>query len=253
MARPGSTMDLDVGDDRDEDEDLDPGERDDDDNDGDRPRTGRRRAGDDDGTGRSSEDDDDDDDDDDLSEEELRAELKRLRAAVSKAGKQTARQRSQRKALEAQLRERQDDAGDDEDDEDDEGDGKAKAPTAKSLQKTVSRAVRAKERELEEAHRRDRISDKAEAALTRAGVSDRNVRLLLKELDMDEVDYDAKTRSFDGLDDEIDRLKDEFPDLFRKPKGERRRINGGDDRDRGSRSRKPMTATEKQVAQLRGR
>lgn len=250
------SMSIDIGEDAGEleEDDLDVDRDDDDDDDGDDRSTrgsGRRRQK---ATSTDDEDDPDDEDDaDDLTPEELRAELKKVRAMLARTGKQTARQRTARRAAEKRLRELEGASDDDEDESDDEGDDKPKAPTAKSIQKTVSRAVRERERQLEEAHRRDLINTRAETALTRAGVSDRNVRLLLKEIDAEEIDFDPKTRSIDGLVEEIDRLRDEFPDLFRRRRDSRRRINGGDERDGRSKPKRPMTTTEIQAAQLRGR
>jgi hypothetical protein len=253
------SMTLDVSDDRDNDldDDLDE-DLDDDGGDGRSSRKSDRRPAD---TGKgkrddSGDDDEGDEDDEDLSEEELRAELKKARAALSRAGKQTARQRAARKALQKRIGSLEgnlDDAGDDDgEDDDDDAKGRRGESDAKTVQKSITKAVKARERQLQEEHRRDLINTRAETALARAGVSDRNVRLLLKELDMDEVDFDPKSRSIDGLDDEIDRLRDEFPDLFRSAKSARRRINGGDERDRSGK-RKAMTATERQAAALRGR
>jgi hypothetical protein len=249
------SMSIDIGEDADElnDDDLDrdddrDDEDDDDDEDGGRSTrgNGRRRQKD-----TSDDEEDDDDDDEDLSPEELRAELKKARAALGRMGKQTVRQRNARKALAKRVRDlegQSDDEGDD-----DEADGEDDKPTAKSIQKTVSRAVRERERQLQDEHRRDLVSTRAETKLTRAGVNEKNLRLLIRELDFDEIDFDPKTRAIDGLDDEIDRLKDEFPDLFRRPRGSRRRVNGGDDReDRSTKRKRPMTTTEIQAAQLRG-
>lgn len=252
------SMSIDIGEDADElDDDRD--ERDDDDDDedgGDRSsrKTGRRPTQRKDS---DSEDDEGDDSDlDDLDEDALRAELKKARKKLATAGKQTARQRAARKELADRIKQIEGNL-DEDDDEDDDGKPKRRSDEkgldARAVQKTVSKAVRDRERALAEEHRRDLIDARAESALERAGVSPKNVRLLKRELDYDEIDFDPKKRTIDGLDEEIDRLKDDFPDLFRRPKMDRRRISGGDDRSRGDRKGRALSATELQARQLRGR
>lgn len=244
------SMTITTGDDRDD--DVDEPELDDDlDDDDDRPARRGRQADRDDDT------DDDDDEDEEKSPEELKAEIKRLRASLAKSNSTGLRRRQQLKELRAKSKElgsRDDDEPDDEEDEE-----KPKARTAREAglnarqaQRMVDRAVKAKERELQEQHTRDLIDTRAESALTRAGVSERNIRLLKRELDYDELEL-TKGGGVTGMDDEIDRLRTEYPDFFKRPKGVQRRINGGDDRESSSRKSKPMSASERQAAALRGR
>lgn len=248
------SMSIQTGDDIDEvDDDL---ERDDDDDRDDEPR-GKGKP-----KGRQADDEDDDqddDEDDNRSPEDLKAEVKRLRASLSKANSSGNRRRQQLKELRAANAALSDkDEDDEDDDEGDDGEKPKQKPAnrgldAKAAQRLVNKAVNRRERELAEEHKRDLVDTRAESALVKAGVSEKNIRLLKRELDYDELDLDPKTRSVDGLEDEIDRLRSEFPDLFKSAKAARRRINGGDEREAGGRRKKPMTATERQVALLEGR
>lgn len=247
------SMTIGIGDDSDEvDDDLLESDRDDDDDEV-GTRKPRTRGGADADTDQDDDDADDDDADDDKSEDELRAELKKVRTAAATYSKQGARRRSALKEARARIKELEGKVdGDEPDDEEPKPDEKA-APDAKSIQRQIDRAKRDTEKKLREEHKNEMIDTRAEAALTRAGVSEKNLRLLKKELDHDELEL-LKGGVVDGLDDEIDRLKEEFPDLFRRPKSAQRRVNGGDDRDRSAkRGAKAMTATQRQAAQLQGR
>jgi hypothetical protein len=228
------SMQITVGDDRDDDED----DRDDRlatrDDDDDEPREKRDR----------NRDASDDDDSDDEPEDGWEAEARRLRAALKKSNATGQRRRQQLKDLKAAEAKAAD--SDDETD-DDESEGKLKqgdgALDAKAIQKLIEKAKRDGRKEAEKGYKRDLLVARAENALTAAGVSEKAARLLRNEIDLDDFELDAA--------DEIDRLKVEFPDFFRRPRNGGRRINGGDDRDdRGSKRNRTMTATERQVAAL---
>lgn len=245
------TMTLSIGDDRD---DIDLPERDiDDDRDGDDdPEDGDRSKGNDQ---RADQDSDaDDDEDDDRSPEELKAEIKRLKASLAKSNSTGLRRRNQLKALrDAQQAQ----ASQDDSDDEDEGPVKQKPAAddgrldAKQVERRIERARKEALREAEAAHTRDLIDTRAESALSKAGADEKAIRLLKRELDYDDLELDPKTRAVDGLDEEVDRLRTEFPNLFRGGKAARRRINGGDDRDSGKRQR-PLSPSEVQARQLRG-
>lgn len=246
------SMTVSTGDDSDElDDDLERDVDDDrDDEDDDRPQRRSKAKPDED-------DEPDDDEDDDRSPDDLRAEIKRLRTSLNKANSSGNRRRQQLKELrEANKALSSKDDGTDEEADDDGEKPKEKSTVgldAKQAQRLVTKAVQRRERELQEAHNRDLIDTRAESALVRAGVSEKNIRLLKRELDYDELDLDPKTRRVEGIDEEIDRLRTEFPDLFKSAKAARRRINGGDDRDAPASKRKALSATEKQVLALTGR
>jgi hypothetical protein len=235
------SMQISVGDDRDDErDDLDAVVDDDLDSDTDRPERGRRAD-------RGSEQGDGSDDsgeDDEEPEGGWQAEAKRLRAALAKSNATGLRRRNQLR----ELRNAESKASD-EDDTDDDEDGEKpeqKRTTgldARTLQRQIEKAKKQGRKEAEAEYKRDLLFTKAESRLERAGVSERNVRLLKAEIDLEDFAEEP--------DEEIDRLKSEFPDLFRSAKSARRRINGGDDRTT-ERKKGPQTASQRQAAQLRG-
>lgn len=199
------------------------------------------------------DDDDTDADDDEEPEDGWAAEAKRLRAALKKSNATGLRRRNQLKALKAAESKADPDDDVEDDDEDDEEKPKQKKQAdvldARSVERRIEKARREERKRAEAEHTRDLIDTRAETALARAGADDKAIRLLKRELDYDELEL-LKDRSVEGLDDEIDRLKTEFPNLFRSKSGARRRINGGDDREGGK--KRPMSVNARQLAQLRG-
>lgn len=104
----------------------------------------------------------------------------------------------------------------------------------------------------------------ARSALISAGLalpedrsgSDRVLKRALKLLDLSDVDIDPETGEAEGIEDAIDDLKADFPELFPAP---RKRAGGrADTTDRDGRRRRSgrdttkMSATEIQGAMLRG-
>jgi hypothetical protein len=161
------------------------------------------------------EDDDGDDDGDEKDDEPLGAPGKKALTA----------ERAKVKELRKQLREATA-AGKKKDQDDDGGDAEEKA-AAKWKPRVVNSAAR--------------------AAFLEAG-AERPERLL-KLLDLDELDVTEKG-NVEGLEEEVDRLKEEYPELFSKRRSGRR-VETGDRSGNGS-TRKKMTATERQAAQLAG-
>jgi hypothetical protein len=94
------------------------------------------------------------------------------------------------------------------------------------------------------------VNSAAKAALLSAGAEKPERLLRLIEHDDLEVTDDGDVH---GLDDEVDRLKDEYPELFAKP-GRRRaaKVETGD-RSKAGGTKKPLTATEKQALLLTGK
>ncbi len=94
------------------------------------------------------------------------------------------------------------------------------------------------------------VRAEARGALKDAGLIGSPDRLL-RMLDLDDIDvvYDRKgeVEDIDGLADQVKELKREYPELFAK-KGSSRINAAGGSRGDG----KPMSATERQVAHLRG-
>jgi hypothetical protein len=230
--------------DRDDEIDLDDDQIDDidDDDEEDRPKPK--------GKGRQTEPDDEDDEDEEP-DDGWAAEAKRLRAALKKSNATGLRRRNQLKALKA-AESKADDEDESDEDDDEEKPKQKRQPEgldARAVQRQVDKARNQERKRLEQEHARDLIDTRAETALTRAGVPDKYIRLLKKELDYDDLEL-LKDRTVDGLEEEIDRLKGEFPDFFRAPKGARRRINGGDDRGDGK-GKRPQSVNARQLA-LRG-
>lgn len=91
------------------------------------------------------------------------------------------------------------------------------------------------------------IRQGAKAALSEAGAS--NPARLVGLLDMDSLDIDDDGE-VDGLEDEIDRLKDEFPELFRK---KRTAALETGDRSGGKGAARPKSDSERQAAAILGR
>ncbi len=101
----------------------------------------------------------------------------------------------------------------------------------------------------------------AEAALVRAGAKPDRVARLVRLLDADEVNVDEKgTVDVDDLTAEVDRLKEDMPELFRadddEDGGRKRPVaaRGGrrDGAARGGDGRKAPTSTSRLAAQLTG-
>ena len=91
------------------------------------------------------------------------------------------------------------------------------------------------------------VNASARAALVEAGGS--NLKALLKLVEHDDLEV-TDDGEVEGLDEEVDRLKEEYPELFAAKRRANGRVETGD-RSKGS-TKKPMTATERQAAALRG-
>lgn len=188
-------------------------------------------------------DDDDADDDGEKSEEELRAELAQIRRSLKTANGQSAKRRKKAKALEAELEaERQKKAkskkaGADDDD----------APDLDEIREAARRD--GEKAGIERAKRSE-----ARAALASAGVPRDRVARAVGLLDLDDLDLDDD--GLDGIDDQIEKLREDMPELFPRKTRERERRPGARDRIGGrddDGKRKPKSASEKAAAQLLGR
>lgn len=88
------------------------------------------------------------------------------------------------------------------------------------------------------------VAAKAEALLVKAKLqnpTDARVARLIKQINLDEIDVDPKSGAIDGLEDQVDALVEEYPELFAPPKKEaadddpppaKKRIPRGDGSDR---------------------
>jgi hypothetical protein len=206
-----------------------------------------------DGGGNDDEGDDEEEDDDeeeeddpdaDKSPEELKAELVKARAALKKANGESQRGRTSLKTrvkdLEKELDEaRNGGAGGDED--------KGKKVDEVALNRAVERARKEGRQEGETAGNTRIIRTEARAALAAKGAPADRLKKLVGLIDFEGLELDDD--GVIGLDDAIDELVTEWPELFSAKKV--RRIGGGSGRrgdDEGS--KKAMTATERQVAEL---
>lgn len=200
---------------------------------------------DDDGDEEDDEDDEDEEDDDlaDLTEEELKAELRKTQAQLARSSSSNAAKRKRLKAREAELAEarRGKPAAKPKGKSDDDApDIDAITSAAKAEAKTEAKALV--------------IKAEARGALRAAGVPADRVAKAVGLLSLDDVDVDDDGE-VEGVDDAIDALRSEWPELF--PKGaarKRARVAGDKDTDgKATRSRKPMTTTEMQVAAALGK
>lgn len=187
------------------------------------------------------EDDDEEDEDADKSPEELAEELKKVRDALKKANGSSAKKRSTTKQLRARIAELESAGGakgkrkkDDEGDED-EVDLDAVRAAAKAEAKAEADKTR--------------IADKSEPVLARAGVDPKRLAKAVKLLDFDDVELNDDG-TLDGLDEQIDELRKEWPELFARPR-KRRSTAGQGDRDGDERDAKAgKSTTERQLANV---
>lgn len=195
------------------------------------------------GGGKDDEGDDDDEDDDDDDEdeaddpdegktvEELRAELKQTRDRLSKASGSSASKRAKIKELKTALEAKGAPAGKGTED---------KTDVDLDAEREAARIEGRKEGE------RLVKSSKAEAALALAGAT--KVARLVKLLDIDELELiDGKV---DGLDEAIDELKGDYPELF-STKRRRKSIAGEKDDEDAGKSAKPKTSSDRQLEYAR--
>jgi hypothetical protein len=204
------------------------------------------KGGEDDDKDEDDEDDDEDDEDDDLADltdDELRDELKAARASLSKAGGSVKSKRDKIKRLNRELEEaRTPKPKKKTADEDDDGpDLDTIRHEAKSEGEKAGLA-RAKKAE-------------AKSSLLAGGVNPERVTRAVGLLELDDMDLDDD--GLDGIDDAIEDLRKEWPELFAKKRTKRQSVAGdrdsdGDASDRSAR-RSTKTASELAGAQLLGK
>ena len=195
--------------------------------------------------GKSKDDDDDEDDDEDedpdadKSDEELRAELKATRASLAKANGQSAKRRKALRARERELEEARKPKPKKKDDDDGDGPDLDTVRHEARVEGEKAGTLRAKRAE-------------AKAALLSAGVNPARVVKATGLIDLDELDLDDD--GLDGIDEAIDDLRKEWPELFAKQRRQRREsVAGEGDRGGEKRRTKAKTASERAAEQLLGR
>lgn len=189
------------------------------------------------------EDDDDDDDEGDiakLSDEELRAALKETREKLGKASNQSAKRRKALREKEAELEEARKPK------RTPPPKPNAKADDAPDLDEIRAEALREGEKKgIDRAKKSE-----ARAALVAAGVSPDRVTKLVGMIDLDELDLDDD--GLDGIDDAIDDLKKEWPELFARQRRRRDSAAGDGDRTGDGARKKDLTPSQRQAAMVTG-
>ena len=197
------------------------------------------------GGGKDDADDDDEPDDlADLSDEELRDELRKTRESLSKASGSSKSKRDRIKKLQAEKADlegrlsKPTKRGDDEDDDKPDLDSVRAAAKAEARAEADARIVKAE----------------ARGALASAGVAKERVARAVGLLDLKGIDVDDDGE-IDGLDDAIDALKKDWPELFPAERKRRASVAGDDDRDgtAGRRGKGKPSTDELQAAALLGR
>lgn len=189
------------------------------------------------------EDEEEDDPDAGKSDEELRAELKKVRESLGKANGQSAKRRQLLREKEAELVEarKPKPKPKGKGNEDDEGpDLDALRDEARREGETTG-TMRAKKAE-------------AKAELLAAGVNRERVARAVGLLNLGDLDLDDD--GLDGIDEEIEKLKSEWPELFAKPTRRREGVGGdregGGGGEAGRGKRAEMTPSERQAALITG-
>jgi hypothetical protein len=186
------------------------------------------------------EDETDEDPDKDKSEEEVRAELKRIRASRKKDIRRVRRMREKAKA------ER------DGKDKDDDPNRKFTRAELDDIRTETETATRGEMLPVV-------IKHAATSALRDAGFDfpdDKDARAAklkraLKLMDVEDVEIDDDGEVL-GLEDAIDELKEEFPELFAKPSGTRQRKRPGNVSGNGKPVNRKKSVTELQAEALFG-
>lgn len=199
-------------------------------------------GGDDDDSDDDSDDDEDDDEDDlgDLSEDELRAELKKTRESLSKASGSSKKKRDTIKNLRAEIAKRPPATSSKKKaDDDDEVDVEA-----------IKASVKAEERAASDTRIRKTA---ARSELKAAGIPAEQVNRLVGMLDLDSLDVDDEGE-VDGLDEAIEELKADWPQLFNKRPAKRRResVAGGGE-SQGGNGKRVLTPSQIQAARATGK
>jgi len=188
------------------------------------------------------EDLEDDDPDADKTEAELRAELAAARRAIKAANDSSASKRGKLKAARARVAalEAAGVGGKSKPDGDDDG---AVDLDAVRAQATRAATVAANGRI---------IKAEARGSLKAAGIDPKRVERAVGLLSLDDIDVDDDG-TVEGLDEAIDDLRREWPELFAAAPGRRRRsVAGDDDRDGAKRSGPKLTPSQQQAKALLG-
>lgn len=94
--------------------------------------------------------------------------------------------------------------------------------TKAQVRQLTQQAAREAEERAEGKFRGIAVNQAARAALSGAGVQSGNVARLVKLLDLDEIQIDDDGEIVEGLDEQIETLKSELPQLFKLPEPEKK-------------------------------
>ncbi|MCU1617785.1 MAG: hypothetical protein JWO98_5325 [Frankiales bacterium] len=194
---------------------------------------------DDDDESNDDDDDSDDDEDDpdaDKTDEEIRAELKSTRDALKGANGVSKKRRIALKAKEAELIEAR----------------KPKAVTTDPKTEIDVDAIKS-EATREAMAIADTRAKKSEVrgALRAAGIKPERIAKLVGMVNLDDLDVDDDEVT--GVDDAVDELKREWPELFGVVKTKRRPVAGGGDRDGDRETASKKSASQLQAERLAGK
>lgn len=187
-------------------------------------------------------DEDEDDEDADKTDDELRAELKEIRKRLSKANDSSKSKRIRARELQKQLDEARTKSSKKSKSKDDDDD----APDLDAIRETARQEARA-----ESDNRVKRASVRSE--LRAAGIPTESAGRLVGLVKLDDLDVDDDG-NVDGLDDVLDELRADFPQLFGKseddgPKRTTRRSVAGREGTQTGRGKK-LSTDEAQAAAL---
>lgn len=194
----------------------------------------------DEGEDEGDDDEGDDDPDEGKSEADLKAELKAVRDSLTKASSGGKSKRQKIKRLEGEL-----------------AAAKATAPKVEAGQGETPAELEARIEAAKGEGRKEGeavvIAAKAEAALSAAGVqAGKGLARLVKLLDVGELALESDG-TVDGLDEQIDELKEDYPELFAKPRRKRESVSGKGDRNGGDGGAPTTSASARQARAITGR
>lgn len=96
--------------------------------------------------------------------------------------------------------------------------------------------------------RGDAIAARAEARLVAAGADPERVGRLIRMIDVKDLEIDPGSRKVEGLDEQIDELKEDYPELFRREEPRRRpRLTTGERRTSDGGTRGGLSVTSRRM------
>lgn len=128
--------------------------------------------------------------------------------------------------------------------------------TKAQVRQQLAEATRAAEARAAEKFKGMAVNQAARAALASSGVQSGNVSRLVRLLDLDEIQIDDDGEITEGLDEQIETLKAELPQLFRAPEPEKPKKRTPPPRANGSgrpeAQERPRSSAEQMAASILG-